>query len=141
MRKIFLALPVLFLFFPGFAWASTARSSVQTNVQSGNAEVYQSVEVTVNGKTIKKESREPGKLELKMEEIQMEKIQASPSGQTVTPTSAPALKLSFAASVRELLSGLTSRLITAIRINTRPLPLVYESILNQTIDRRYPRRD
>jgi hypothetical protein len=126
MRKIFLVFPVLFLFFPSFAQASTARSTVQTNVQAGNAEVYQSVEVTVNGKTQKKESRQPGKLELKME-------------QTATQTSIPVSKLPFLASVRKLFSDLTLRLATAIRINTRPLPPVYEPIFNKAIDGNYRR--
>lgn len=61
-------LPILFLFFPEFARASTARSSVESEVQAGQAEIYQSVETTVNGVTVRKESRQPGKLELKMEQ-------------------------------------------------------------------------
>lgn len=85
-NNYFLVLSVLFLFFPNLAWASTARSSVETEVQAGNAEVYQSVETTVNGVTVKKESRQPGKLELKMEQT------ASGSPTVVFSTSAAAVK-------------------------------------------------
>lgn len=46
--------------------ASSAKSVVETQVEAGNAQIYQSVETTVNGKTIKKESNQPGKLELEM---------------------------------------------------------------------------
>lgn len=42
--------------------ASEAYSSVETKVE-GSGKVYQSVEVTVNGKTVKKESSQPGKEE------------------------------------------------------------------------------
>jgi len=65
MKKIFLLL--LFLIFPAEIFASSAKSVVETQVEGGEAKVYQSVETTVNGETIKKESNQPGKLELEME--------------------------------------------------------------------------
>lgn len=60
---------VLFLIILGAknVLASEAYSSVETKVE-GSGKVYQSVEVTVNGKTVKKESSQPGKLELKMQD-------------------------------------------------------------------------
>jgi hypothetical protein len=64
MKKIFLLL--LFLIFPAEIFASSAKSVVETQVGGGEAKVYQSVETTVNGETIKKESNQPGKLELEM---------------------------------------------------------------------------
>ena len=45
--------------------ASSAKSVVETQIE-GEGEVYQYVETTVNGETVRKESREPGKLELEM---------------------------------------------------------------------------
>ena len=65
MKKIFLLL--LFLIFPAEIFASSAKSVVETQVEGGEVKVYQSVETTVNGETIKKESNQPGKLELEME--------------------------------------------------------------------------
>ena len=64
MKKIFLLL--LFLIFPAEIFASSAKSVVETQVEGGEVKVYQSVETTVNGETIKKESNQPGKLELEM---------------------------------------------------------------------------
>ena len=46
--------------------ASSAKSVVETQVEGDGVEVYQSVETTVNGETVKKESTQPGKLELEM---------------------------------------------------------------------------
>ena len=64
MEKIFLLL--LFFIFPTKIFASSAKSVVETRVEGGQVEVYQSVETTVNGETVRKESREPGRLELEM---------------------------------------------------------------------------
>ena len=47
--------------------ASSAKAVVETQVEAGDAQIYQSVETTVNGETVKKESNQPGKLELEME--------------------------------------------------------------------------
>lgn len=66
--QILLALPILLLLLPKFTWASTAWSSVESQVQAGQAEIYQSVETTVNGQTVRKESNQAGRLELKMEQ-------------------------------------------------------------------------
>lgn len=67
MKKIL----VLFLFLTIFGskdvLASEAYSKVETKVE-GNGQVYQYTETTVNGQTVKKESSQPGKLELKMEQ-------------------------------------------------------------------------
>lgn len=63
-------LALLFLALPNQSWASsaTAISESQVEVGEGQSQVYQSVETTVNGQTVKKESTQPGKLELKMEQ-------------------------------------------------------------------------
>ena len=68
MRKflIFLFLPLVFSS-PKEILASTAKSVVETQVESsGETQVYQSVETTVDGETVRKESNEPGTLELVM---------------------------------------------------------------------------
>jgi hypothetical protein len=82
MKKVILAL-LLYSFFSGEALASSAKSVVETQVEgSENATVYQSVEAIVNGKTIKKESREPGKLEVELKDengAESQKIDSSPA--------------------------------------------------------------
>lgn len=116
MKKIFLILFLLFFSFSGEVLASSAKSVVETQVESsGESQIYQSVETTVDGETIKKESFEPGKLELKMEKTGegeptvtfSQETQAST--QTPTPTPPP---VSFVSQIiefiKELLSGLTS---------------------------------
>lgn len=69
MKKLLVLFSLLFVFFfPQPVLASSARSVVETQVESsGETQVYQSVETTVNGQTVRKESKEPGKLELEME--------------------------------------------------------------------------
>jgi len=64
MEKIFLLL--LFFIFPTKIFATSAKSVVETRVEGEQVEVYQSVETTVNGETVKKESRQPGRFELEM---------------------------------------------------------------------------
>jgi len=64
-------LPILFLFFfyllaSREIWASFSRAVVETQIKGGPGRVYQSVETTVNGETIRKESTRPGRLELEM---------------------------------------------------------------------------
>jgi len=75
MKKLFLILFLLFFSFSGEVLASpvperyrasSARSVVATQVEGDQVEVYQSVETTVDGETIKKESTQPGKLELEI---------------------------------------------------------------------------
>ncbi|PJE67530.1 hypothetical protein COU95_01880 [Candidatus Shapirobacteria bacterium CG10_big_fil_rev_8_21_14_0_10_40_9] len=75
MKKLFLILFLLFFSFSGEVLASpvperyrasSARSVVETQVEGDQVEVYQSVETTVDGETIKKESTQPGKLELEI---------------------------------------------------------------------------
>ena len=69
MKIFIIFLFILFIFsLPQAALASsTAKSVVETQIE-GEGEVYQSVETTVNGQTVKKESREPGTLELEMKQ-------------------------------------------------------------------------
>lgn len=72
MRKIEVSiLALLFLTLPGQSLASsaTAITESQVKVGEGKAQVYQSVETTVNGQTVKKESTQPGKLELEMRKV------------------------------------------------------------------------
>lgn len=73
MKKIILILFLVFFSFsgevlasPDLIGASSAKSVVETQVEGDKVEVYQSVETTVNGETVKKESTQPGKLELEM---------------------------------------------------------------------------
>lgn len=68
MKKLCLILFFLFFSFSGEVSASSsAKSVVETQVESsGETQVYQSVETTVDGQTVKKESDQPGKLELEM---------------------------------------------------------------------------
>jgi len=75
MEKLSVILFLLFFSFSGEVLASpvperyrasSARSVVETQVEGDQVEVYQSVETTVDGETIKKESTQPGKLELEI---------------------------------------------------------------------------
>jgi hypothetical protein len=70
MKKFFLSLLLLFfillLTFPYGVFASSAKSVVETKVEGENTKVYQSVEATVNGKTVKKESNQPGRIEVEI---------------------------------------------------------------------------
>lgn len=67
MRKLTIPiLALIFLALPGQSLASSAKAVAESEVQAGEAQVYQSVETTVNGQTVKKESTQPGKLELEM---------------------------------------------------------------------------
>jgi hypothetical protein len=68
MKNFFLFLILFFLTFslPKTLLASSATSVVETKVE-GEAKVYQSVETTIDGETVRKESSLPGKMELKME--------------------------------------------------------------------------
>lgn len=90
----------------------------------GEAEVYQYVETTVDGQTVKKESSQPGKLELKMEKTgqneptvtfsqESGQIVTSPTPQPdqtldETPTSPFAFISPIIDFVRNLLDNLTS---------------------------------
>ncbi len=71
MRVILISLFLVFLsspfFLPKTSLASSAASVTETRVGGGEAKVYQSVETTIDGETVKKESSLPGKMELKME--------------------------------------------------------------------------
>jgi len=70
MKKFPLFLILVFLTssfsLPKKLLASSATSVVETWVE-GEAKVYQSIETTVDGETVRKESSLPGKMELKME--------------------------------------------------------------------------
>jgi len=67
MKKIiFLIFILVYFFISTEIFASSAKSVVETRVEGEEVEVYQSVETTVDGETVKKESNQPGKLELEM---------------------------------------------------------------------------
>ena len=104
LLKKFLILFLLLAVFssPGQTLVSSATAVAETQVETtGETQIYQSVETTVNGQTVKKESSQPGKLELKMEKTgegeptvtfsqeSQEEILSSPSSQTITPSPAP----------------------------------------------------
>lgn len=101
--------------------ASSAKAVVETQVEAGDAQIYQSVETTVNGETVKKESNQPGRLELEMEKTGEGKptvsfIQEPQDKTTPTPEGEPASPeipaVSFVSQiiefVKNLFSGLTS---------------------------------
>ena len=104
MRKflIFLFLPLVFSS-PKEILASTAKSVVETQVEGGETQIYQSVETTVNGETVKKESFEPGKLELEMKKT---------DGNVEVITSPPA---SFISQIIEFFQKLLSDLTNWFR--------------------------
>ncbi len=52
---------------PLFASSATAVAETEVEVGNGEAQIHQSVETTVNGQTLRKESTKAGRLELKME--------------------------------------------------------------------------
>ena len=68
LLKKFLTSFLLFviLSFPDQALASSAKSVVETQVEGDDVQVHQVVETTVNGQTVRKESTQPGKLELEI---------------------------------------------------------------------------
>lgn len=120
-NNYFLALSILLLFFPNLAWASTAQSSVETEVQAGNAEVYQSVETTVNGVTVKKESRQPGKLELKMEQTASSSPTVTFTQEPFSPSPTPTTNknsstFSFVTSITEFFKELFNNLSSLFRV-------------------------
>lgn len=72
--------------------ASSAKSVVETEVEAGSGQVYQYVETTVNGQTIRKESTQPGKLELEMEKVGESEPTVTFSQETISPSPTPTLK-------------------------------------------------
>ena len=86
MKKFFVLIFLFVFSFPGQVLASTAKSVVETQVEAGEAQIYQSVETTVNGETVKKESTQPGKLELEMKKTGEAEPTVSFSQETVTPS-------------------------------------------------------
>lgn len=79
------------------ALASKAYSQAETQVEgSDSIQVHQSVETTVNGKTVRKESNQPGKLSIRAEE---EETTASPSPKTSTPAHPSILSPSHTPSI------------------------------------------
>ncbi|MDZ4209903.1 MAG: hypothetical protein U1C56_01850 [Candidatus Curtissbacteria bacterium] len=97
MRKIIACLVLMVFLFPQNTFASTAQAEAEANVEaSGNIEVRQSVETTINGQTVKKESNSPGKLELKMEQSGNSSAPTVSFSQTSTqePTPTPETKIS-----------------------------------------------
>jgi hypothetical protein len=98
-NKLFSLLIFLFIFsFPGQVLASTAKSVVETQVEAGEAQIYQSVETTVDGQTVRKESTQPGKLELEMKKT---------NGNVEVVTSPP---VSFVSQIIEFFQNLFSQL-------------------------------
>jgi len=69
--------------------ASSAKSVVETQVEGDKVEVYQSVETTVDGKTVKKESTQPGKLELEMKKEGENEPTVTFSQEEIFPTQTP----------------------------------------------------
>ena len=88
MEKLSVILFLLFFSFSGEVLASpvperyrasTAKSVVETQVEE-EAEVYQYVETTVNGQTVRKESTQPGEVKVSVKDGKTEtKITTSPS--------------------------------------------------------------
>mgnify|MGYP001568126838 CR=1 FL=1 len=119
MKKLSAILLLLLVGFSpsGEVLASSARSVVETQVEGDQVEVYQSVETTVDGETVRKESNEPGKLELEMKktgEGEPTVTFSQESTSVTTPTPTPTQKKSpvfFAQSIieffRNLFLGLT----------------------------------
>ncbi|MFZ5365901.1 MAG: hypothetical protein ACOZBZ_01270 [Patescibacteria group bacterium] len=68
MKNFFLLTFFLFILaFPDQSLASSATAVTESQVEAtGDVQVQQVVETTVDGQTVRKESREPGKLELEM---------------------------------------------------------------------------
>lgn len=68
MKKLSLILLLLVLgfFASGKVLASFSKSVTETYIEEGSGEVYQYVETTIDGQTVRKESTQPGKLELEM---------------------------------------------------------------------------
>lgn len=89
MKRIFvLVFLLLVLAFPDQSLGSSATAVAETEVEAGqNTQVYQSVETTVNGQTVKKESTQPGKLELEMRKVGDEEATVSFSQEPATSTS------------------------------------------------------
>ena len=86
MKKIILFL--LFFSFSGKVLASSAKSVVETQVEGDNVQVHQVVETTVDGQTVRKESTQPGKLELEMKKTgEEDEATVSFSQETVSPVS------------------------------------------------------
>jgi len=102
MKRIILILLLFFLFSKEIL-ASSAKSVVETQVKGEGVKVYQSVETTVNGETVRKESKEPGKLELEVKKEDNQKptvifsqesnYSSSAVNETVVPTSKKENKL------------------------------------------------
>lgn len=105
--KIFLVLLLLLLSSTGSVGAaSTATSVVETQIE-GEGDVQTSIETTVNGQTVKKESNTPGKLELKMEQSGeneptisfSQTLTSTPTSPTPTPPLVPAETKPFPESI------------------------------------------
>jgi len=111
MKKLFLILFLLFFSFSGEVLASSAKSVVETQVESsGETQVYQYVETTVDGETVKKESREPGKLELEMKKTGEGEPTVTFSQEEIFPTQTPIAEarkpISFISQIIEFFRGL-----------------------------------
>lgn len=120
LKKFFvLTFLLLILAFPDLSLASSATSVVETQVE-GEAQVYSSIETTVDGQTVKKESTQPGKLELKVEKtgeseptVTFNQEETSPSPTLrPTPTEKIIAPANFVSQIMEfvqkLLDNLTS---------------------------------
>lgn len=103
--------------------ASSAKSVVETQVESsGESQVYQSVETTVDGETIKKESNQPGKLELEMKKTGENEPTVTFSQETISPapaTSTPTVKkppvFSFVVQITEFFRNFFSQCFALVR--------------------------
>ena len=106
MKKIILILFLLFFGFSGEVLASSAKSVVETQIEGDKVEVYQSVETTVDGETIKKESNQPGKLELES---------VSPALVTPIPTVKKPSVFPFVVQITEFFRNLFSQCFALVR--------------------------
>ena len=114
MKKIILILFLLFFGFSGEILASSAKSVVETQVEGDQVEVYQSVETTVDGETIKKESNQPGKLELEMKKND-EESEVTPALVTPIPTVKKPSVFPFVVQITEFFRNLFSRCFALVR--------------------------
>lgn len=76
MVKTLVLFLLLIILTPGIVLASEAYSRVETKIE-GEGSVYQYIETTVNGQTVKKESSQPGRLEFKMQGKEQEPVASS----------------------------------------------------------------
>lgn len=103
--------------------ASSAKSVVETQVESsGESQVYQSVETTVDGETIKKESNQPGKLELEMKKEDNQEPTVTFSQETTSPVAViptPTIKkppvFSFVVQITDFFQNFFSQCFALVR--------------------------